>query len=315
MRLLFTNSARQALFAVAVICFCLFALTGCEKHDRSTPEGTIAALKETVKEGDPRKVGKFIYASNPDERRLMNRIGVFMGNLQVLGSAVNEKFPQDVAKLKAEVEAAAETGKQGSLLGGLTQNLRPPNRRNRNNRDRAKAVADATKETPSEQRDVFNNTIKQLLSNPYGWLDESEKRLTTEYATDDTVALLWDEKPVFPPVGMVMRKGEDGLWYFQLPTNLPGLNNFMPKNKKQYEVFGSIVATLDNVVKDLTVKVQEGRIRSLDELSRTAGEDAFLPVGLSFVAYTTYIDKANKEAKAAAKQTPAAETPTSTGGK
>ncbi len=262
------------------------SLVGCSREpDRSTPEATIRAARTAVEAGDARRIGAYIYAENEDTKRLMARLGVFLGNVQKLGSAIQEKFPTQVADMKARAEQAAKEGKTTSLLAQISSQVRPQRGRR-------------SGPPPTDARTLFDDALKNLFADPYGWLRESETRLTTTYLTDNSVALLWDNKPIMPPIGMTMKKGPDGLWYFLLPTNLPGVSNFMPKTKEQFEIFGGLIAVFDNVIKDLTEDVKTGRLRSLDDVARKAGEKTFIPAAMTIFAYSKLTENQKKEAKA-----------------
>ncbi len=266
-------------------------LVGCDKGpDRSTPEGTIAAARWAVERGEARRIGDYIFADNEETRRLFRRLGVFLGNVQQLGQTIQEKFPAEVAGLKAAAEQAAAEGKATSLVSQLTSQMRPG--RGRRSGPPAMAGDDSA-------RQAFDNALKGLFADPYGWVRESEKRLTTTFLTDTSVALLWDEKPILPPIGMVMRRDDkDGRWYFALPTNLPGVSNFMPKTKEQFEIFGGLIKVFDQVVVDLRNDIDEGRLTTLDEVSRAAGEKTFLPAALTVFAYARLTESQKKEAAA-----------------
>ena len=266
-------------------------LVGCDKGpDRSTPEGTIAAARWAVERGEARRIGDYIFADNEETRRLFRRLGVFLGNVQQLGQTIQEKFPAEVAGLKAAAEQAAAEGKATSLVSQLTSQMRPG--RGRRSGPPAMAGDDSA-------RQAFDNALKGLFADPYGWVRESEKRLTTTFLTDTSVALLWDEKPILPPIGMVMRRDDkDGRWYFALPTNLPGVSNFMPKTKEQFEIFGGLIKVFDQVVVDLRTDIDEGRLTTLDEVSRAAGEKTFLPAALTVFAYARLTESQKKEAAA-----------------
>jgi hypothetical protein len=266
-------------------------LVGCDKGpDRSTPEGTIAAARWAVERGEARRIGDYIFADNEETRRLFRRLGVFLGNVQQLGQTIQEKFPAEVAGLKAAAEQAAAEGKATSLVSQLTSQMRPG--RGRRSGPPAMAGDDSA-------RQAFDNALKGLFADPYGWVRESEKRLTTTFLTDTSVALLWDEKPILPPIGMVMRRDDtDGRWYFALPTNLPGVSNFMPKTKEQFEIFGGLIKVFDQVVIDLRNDIDEGRLTTLDEVSRAAGEKTFLPAALTVFAYARLTESQKKEAAA-----------------
>jgi hypothetical protein len=270
-------------------------LAACDRGpDRTTPEGTIAAARWAVERAEARRIGDYIYAESDDMRRLMKRLGVFLGNVQQLGNAIQTKFPAQVAALKSQAEQAAKDGKSTSLLSQLSAQMRPGKGKSR----------PAMPAQDEGARSAFDDALKSLFADPYAWIRESEKRLSTTFLTDDSVALLWDEKPIMAPIGMVMKKdARDGRWYFVLPTNLPGVSNFMPKTKEQFEIFGGLIKVFDQVVVDLRKDVESGKLASLDDVSRAAGEKTFLPAALTVFAYSRLTETQKKEA--AAKETPA----------
>ncbi|MCX5688210.1 MAG: hypothetical protein NTV94_00200, partial [Planctomycetota bacterium] len=189
----------------------------------------------------------------------------------------------------AQAEAAAKEGKATSLVAQLSSQMRP-------GRGRSKTAAAVAPDDSA--RDAFDAALKNLFADPYAWINESEKRLSTTFLTDDSVALLWDEKPILPPIGIVMKKdSKDGRWYFMLPTNLPGVGNFFPKTKEQYEIFGGLIKVFDQVMVDLRLDIQSGKLTSLDEVSRSAGEKTFLPAALTVFAYSRLTETQKKDAK------------------
>jgi hypothetical protein len=276
----------RRVFTLIVLVLCLAPLAACGGPDRDTPEATIASARKVVEQGRADKLGQFIYADSKDMRRLLNRLGVFLGNIQKLGEAVQQKFPKEVSELKARAADAAKSGKATSLLGQMTSQLRP-GRGQRKPPDPAQAQA---------TRDAFNDAIKDLFADPYGWLAQSETRLTTSFLTDDSVALLWDGQPVMAPLGMIMKKDTDGKWYFVLPTNVPGISNFMPKTQEQFQIWGSLITVFDKTVLDLTKEVQSGRLHSLEDVSHKAGEMALPPAMIVMLAMGEYDQAKRKEA-------------------
>jgi hypothetical protein len=107
---------------------------------------------------------------------------------------------------------------------------------------------------------------------------------------------------------MVMKRdGNDGQWYFVLPTNLPGLSRMMPKTDREFQIWGGMITVFDKMIVDLTKDVSEGRVRTMDELSFKAGEMALPPLMMTFYAYSMLDKNQRKEAKAAeaAQKTPA----------
>ena len=271
-------------------------ISGCsDTYGQESPEQTIATAKMLVEKGQARKLGNLIYADNEDMRRLLNQVGVFMGNVQQLSASIEQKFPKEMAELKARTEEAAKQGKATSLLTQMTQGMRGGG----NRRNRAKQSAAQAEET----KQAFNDALKRLFADPYAWIKESEARLTTTYLTDDTTALLWDEKPILPPIGMVMKKDAKDKWFFLLPTNLPGAGSFMPKTKDEYYIWGKIIHTFNNVVVDLKKDIDTGNLTTLEGVAQRAGEKAFIPAAMVFVSLTSYKDAKARETKAAANTT------------
>jgi hypothetical protein len=271
-------------------------LPGCsDPYGQETPEQTIATARKMVEDGKTRYLANLIYAENEQWRKLLRRTGIMFQNLQGLGDAIENNFPSEVAELKNRTKQAVEEGKATSLMATLTQQA-----------TRRKRPSVKEREQMEQQ---FNDAIRRLFADPYGWIAESETHISTAYVNDNTVALLWDGKPVMAPLGMVMTKAQDGKWYFVLPTNFPGLNSFMPRSDTEFKLWGSIIKTFDNVILDLTREINEKRLLSFESVATEAGEKAFLPAVMVFGAYGNYIDKRNKEARAAEAAKPAATKP------
>lgn len=257
---------------------------GCGKRgDQSTPEATIATARTLVERGDARQLSGLIYAENDDMRRLLNTTGRLMGNLEALARELQAKYPAEVSALRERAQQAAAEGKStsifGQLVGGARQAGGPGGGR----------VPGAG--GPQADRGAFDDALTRILVDPYAFLRESEGRLTTEYLSDDEVALLWDEEPVLAPVGMIMRKTEDGRWYFELPISAPALRRFMPSTPEQYRIMGGLISVFDKVVVDLTTEVRNGQLPNLEAVSRRAGEMTFLPAVLTFYAYSRLRDE------------------------
>lgn len=283
------RALRTTFLCSALITGAVF-LPACSRTlPRDTPEDTITSARLVVAEGKAGRLSDFIYADSEDMKKLLRRTGKFMDNIQALGAAVQKRFPDDVAKLKAQAEQQAAEGKSQGLLTLLSQNMGgnmgPPSRRRK---------ADPKKE--QETREAFEAAIKRLFADPYAFLRESEGKLTTTKLSDNAAALLWDGKPILPPLGMTMQKGDDDRWYFVLPTNAPGISSVMPKTKDQFQIMGGLIQVMDNVAVDLRKDVEQGRVGTMDDLARKAGEKAFLPAVIAFYAYGKYEADIRKDA-------------------
>ncbi|HYE60993.1 MAG TPA: hypothetical protein VD997_03265 [Phycisphaerales bacterium] len=279
--------------SLLLLCVSGLLLPACEEKHES-PEATIAALRASVEQGRADKIPNYLYADTPEMRKLLTRFGKLLGNLQKLGTAVATKFPKEVGELKAKAEAAAKDGKSSSFLSQMMAQQRG------GRRNVAVQVGGSSPQSRDKMRDAFNDTMKQLFADPYGWIQRSEQRLSTEFLTDESVAVLWDGEPVLAPIGMVMKRDQrDGNWYFVIPTNIPGMNRILPKSEREYQIWGGLITVFDKMIVDLTKEVENGTIKSIDELSFKAGEMAFMPAMLTVYAYTQLKDAEKKEAKAA----------------
>lgn len=281
--------------AVGFVLGVVLAVAGCRReptYSQATPDDVVQSAKLMVKAGRADRLTGLLYAENEDLRVLYTKLGRLLRSVQELALVMNEKFPKEIQELRAKAEQAANEGKATSLLGGLTGEARRSARR----------AARGEERNPG---DALNATLKQLLADPYGWLDEHSSKLSTAYISDEASAVLWDRKPVFPPLGLVMKKDGDR-WFVVPPTNMPVLSSVMPKTKDEFTIWGSLVRTVDNAVQEVTRDVKAGKLRSLDEVARAAGEKAFVPVGIGVIAYGRAVEIRKQEARQAQKAREAA---------
>lgn len=251
------------------------ALLGCSEksYDQGTPEAAIASARQMIKEGHAEKLPALIYTETPEMKRLFNTTGKLFGDVEELAIELNKRFPKECQDLAARAELQAKEGKPTTLIGQLAQAAQ---------RQRSKRRGPPS----TEDRKAFDDAVTRFFADPYAFIRDSEDKLTTTPLGETQVALLWDKKMILPPIGMIMQQGEDGLWYFVPPTSLPGVKDFMPKTKEQFEIMGGLIAVFDKVVLDLTKEVKEGRLTSLELVSQRAGEMTFVPAVLTFYAYS-----------------------------
>ncbi len=210
-----------------------------------------------------------------------------LGHLQDLAVAINDRFPEEVAEAKARAEADAKAGRGLSLLQQFNPAQRPRG---------------GPRSGPDQQQ--WNDLLQAIATDPYAWLTDAEGRLSYVEIDDERVAVLWDEKPVLPPLGLVIQQFQ-GQWSVVLPLNsIPMSSRFLPQTPEEYAIWGSILQAVDNVVIDLEADVREGRLTSLDALARTTGEKA-APVMIGcMIAYNKALQerrRREREARDAAK--------------
>lgn len=280
-------------------------LGGCRRGDfpQDTPDAVLATARKMVQEKRADLLPNLIYADSKDMRKLLDQFGQTLGSLQDLAFAVNKAYPDEIAKLQEEAEAAAKNGQATSFIQKMVGQA---SQGGGGRRRRGQPPAVPAPGGDDDPRKAFNNAAKELFADPYGWLTKTEGRLTTQTIADDTAAILWDGKPVFG-VGLMMKQ-EKGKWYVVLPTNAPGLGQVMPKSPETWEIMGGLLEVFDNALTDLTKDVKKGRCKRLEDVASKAGEKAFVPAVMVFFAYSQAMEAEKKEAKAraaAAKEAPA----------
>src|SRR5690606_14854746 len=207
----------------------------------------LVSARQMVVDGNARRLPVLAWTDQPEMRPVFKRLGRRLGNLEQLGATVPEAFPDEIAEVRRKAEEAAASGEGGSVIARMLTGQGMPRGAGRRGRG-------GRAESGVGPGDGFNTALRELFADPYGWLERSEGRLTPEYVTDDIVGLAWDGRGVIG-VQIVERKGK---WYFDSPTNLPIVRSRIPDDPDTYRILESLVATLDNAVRDLDREVKEG---------------------------------------------------------
>lgn len=246
-----------------------------ERYDQSTPEAVIASAHRMVEEGRADRLTDLIYAETPEMREMLRGVGHLLGSLQDLATEVRAAFPEEVEKLRRDAEAAAKR----SAATGMLNSVRGRRQSGRANEE--------------DRRRAFDNAIRGIFADPYAWLDANAGRLSVQPMSDDLAAVLLDGQPILPPIGVVLRLDGDK-WYVVLPTTAPGISRIMPRTPEAYEILGSLGKVFDSMLAELAEEVRQRKFKSLDDLARAAGEKAFVPAALVFIAYERAMDEARK---------------------
>lgn len=276
------------------------ASAGCRDrgYSQATPEAVLVTARLMVENGDARRLSELLYADSPQMRRLLKDAGRTLGLLEELGRAVQQRFPKEVESLRAEAAEAARSGQASSFVGRV---VGAAGQGRRARLDPAAA---------QEARSAFDRMIKELFADPYAWLSRNADRLraTTDGMPDGMAAIQWDSnpdsdderdwKPVLPPLGVAM-KLDGGRWYVLLPTGVPGASAVVPKTPEEWEIASSLLEAVDNMLIDLRRDVASGRVGSLDDVARSAGEKAFIPVALGMMAYSKAMEERRRAEQAA----------------
>lgn len=246
----------------------LLALVGCKRdpYPQITPDAVVDSAIRMVEQGDADQLANLIYADSPPMRAMLKKLGGLLGSLEDLSAAVEERFPEEVAALRAQAEDQAAAQGQ-NLLSRLGQ------RRPRDER---------------EGREAFEATVRGIFADPFGAIERNRDRLSTMPVADDMAAVMLDNAPV-PPIGLTMQKDGDK-WYIVLPLNLPVVSQFMPRTHEEWSIIANLVDVFNNAVIELTADVRRGKVQGIDDLARLAGDKAFVPAAMVFLVYSREMD-------------------------
>lgn len=249
-------------------------------YDTSTPEAVIATAGQMLEDKRADRLVELLESVPPTETDaarkqrmddLLIRVGRVLAAAQDLHAAVERRMPGELEQLAKDIQAAEQRGETTSLLASIM-----PDRRGTRPGGQAED-RDATRE----------RAFAQILADPFGRLNravtENIDRVGIAEIGADIVAVTWDGRAVFPPLGLTMREGPDG-WRVVPPTSLPMARRFMPSSEAEFQIWGSLLATAESLLDDLRIGVESGRIETMQQLSRKAIEDAVIPMGMVMIA-------------------------------
>jgi hypothetical protein len=270
-----------------LLCVLMLAgLTACDRGDldQSSPQAVIDSARTLVVEGRPEQLTDLVWAESDEMRGVLDALGRVLGRLDELAETVQAKFPEDLKAMKAKAEEAAASGKAGSLVSRLGTTIASGGRGRRGSSGGGGG------------EDLVNQLAKQLLSDPYAFLASESAKITTTPISDDRVAILYEDKPIIPIIGLTMQR-RDGQWFVVLPTTFPRVGNVLPTSAEGWEVMGSLMEVFDSALADTTNDIAAGKARTLDEVSRLLGEKAFVPAAMVFFAYSKIYEEQKKTGK------------------
>lgn len=292
------STTRLAPFLVAALLLCALILPACKKpeqitYPQATPQDVLNSMVKMIKDGRVDRLPDLLYADSKEFRLVLNRLGGLMLRLQELTLAVADRFPTETADLRKRLESGSAADALSKITAGAgTLNSRP-RRIDVNLQSGQKTGVDVNLPANDEnarraQRDAFKEITDQIMANPFGVLEANAARLSTVSLADDQAAVLFDGKPI-PPLGLTMKKENDA-WFIVLPTNLPGVNQFLPETRNEWSILGSLIKALENSIAELRDDVRAGKITKIDQLAEKAGEKAFIPIGMIAVVYVKEMD-------------------------
>ncbi len=237
------------------------------EYPRDTPEATLSSIFAALENGEARLIPRFVYAESPEQEMVLSELGRLLGSVQRLAETLQERFPAEVARVR---EASA------SGQGGFLSAVREAGRSAQNSG------------APSRNDPRFSATLGTVLADPLGWLRAAKERVAAVPIAEDMAAVTVDGRPAFG-VGMTMRR-EDSEWFVELPLKAPGVSQFVPQTVEEHQVLASMLRVIDNTVVELDKDVRSGKVDSLDETAALAGQKAFAPIALVFIAYQRAMD-------------------------
>jgi hypothetical protein len=253
-------------------------------YDTATPEAVVATAGEMLADRRADRLVELLEPVPPGEadaaraqrmEDLYIRLGRVLAAAQDLHGAVQARMPEELEQLAEDLEAARARGESTSLLAAMM-----PDRARGGRRGQPPAESE-------DRRRARERAFAQVLADPFGPLNravtEHIDRVGIAEIGADTVAVTFDGRPVLPPFGLTMRRHEGG-WRVVPPTNLPMIRRFVPDTEAEFQIWGSLLATVEALLDDLRAGVESGRISDMQQLSRKAIEDSIIPIGMVMVA-------------------------------
>ena len=246
-------------------------------YDLSSPERAIASARLMLERGEAERLADLIEASNENERRLYRQLGVVLGHLQDLTVTIREEMPEEIERYRRELEEAAARGEPVTFFDKIAA-------RRRGERRRLPDQGGAEMFRGSPVRERINDLLRGVLADPYAWIEATESRLSFAEIDEDMVALLWDGQMI-PPLGWVMRRQRDGRWQLVLPLDAPGVRSVAPQTEDEFLIWGSLLASLDNVLLELDQEIRDGRHTSFESVADSTFEKVAIPAVMIMYAY------------------------------
>ena len=253
-----------------------------KSYDTGTPQAVVATAGQMLADRRADRLVELLEPVPPTEQDtareqrmqdLYIRLGRVLAAAQDLHRSIERAMPEELEKLARDIEAAEARGEATSLMAAIMPERRP--RRGQPPQD------------SPERRAARERAFAQILADPFGRLNRAVTdhidRVGIAEIGADTVAITFDDRPVLPPFGLTMRQHPDG-WRVVPPTNLPMIRRFVPDTEAEFQIWGSLLATVEALLDDLRRGVESGRIGDMQALSRRAIEDSIIPIGMVMVA-------------------------------
>lgn len=235
--------AARGLGAAALVAFGLLAGCGGSDldYDTSTPEAVLDSARLMVENGDADRLPELVqldarditYEDGVTEAsaiaEVKGKLAELLGRMWRVGEALQARFPDETIDSLDEAVAMVEDAGGGD----------------------------------------WTDIVGQVLSDPFGWLDEQESKLEILDLGDGTAAILWDDEPALG--GFVAMIETDDGWRASVPIELVRDTDYWPNTRHEWSVVASMLLSIENALEDFERQVASDEFRSLSQASASAG--------------------------------------------
>lgn len=213
------------------------------QYDTSTPERTVDAMQQMVREGHPERLldlfhleaRDITYADGVTEASAIEDVRAkakrMVAQLWRVSTKLRQRYPKEVA---AEMAGAARGGASRS-------------------------------NSPSAQESAF----ARFMADPFGWLDANRNRLVVEDLGDGTAVFEIDGQPLLG--GMVSMVETPQGWKLTVPATLVQGTPYFPNTREEWAVVAYMMLSLENAMTDFERELDAGKYRTLAAASQRVG--------------------------------------------
>jgi hypothetical protein len=223
----------------------LATLAGCGgsdlPYDTSSPEAVVESARLMVRNGDADRLPELIELDARDITfedgvteasaiaEVKAKLAELLGRMWRVGEALQQRFPDETIDSLDEAVAMVEDAGGGD----------------------------------------WTDIVGQVLSDPFGWLDEQETSLEILDLGDGTAAILWDDEPALGGF-IAMIETDDG-WRASVPIELVRDTEYWPNTRYEWSVVASMLLSIENALEDFEMQVAADEFKSLSQAAAGAG--------------------------------------------
>jgi hypothetical protein len=221
------------------------ALGGCGgsdlPYDTSTPEVVVESARLMVENGDADRLPELIHIDARDITyedgvteasaiaEVKEKLSELLGRMWRVGEILQERFPDETIDSLDEAVSLVEGAGGGD----------------------------------------WTDIVGQILSDPFGWLEDQESKLEILDLGDGTAAILWDDEPALG--GFVAMIETDDGWRASVPIELVRDTEYWPNTRHEWSVIASMLLSIENGLEDFEIQVANDEFTSLSQAAAGAG--------------------------------------------